>query len=348
MLAWSAPWLVLACAGKSTSNNDTGSGGSGAAGSGSAGLPGFSCPAAPPTPGEGCTPPDADPLGSVRIAHCSWGDDPRPQCRTTALCFRNQGSSYNQWRVLEPISPDCEQPVLPEACPETPATPGNECPDPTLQCFYADGTRCKCSPCVPGFEYPICYNPVDPPEWVCVTPAADCPNPPAQAGATCDQPGLECGLDCEYPMLCEDGIWQWPAHVCPICASADTLIATPNGQRSIASLRTGELVYSVDQGAISPVPILRIASTPVSNHRMVRMLLNDGAVIEMSPGHPTADGRPFSELMLGGELDEQHFVVAAEIISYGHDRTYDILPQSTTGTYFAAGALVGSTLTTVR
>jgi hypothetical protein len=46
----------------------------------------------------------------------------------------------------------------------------------------------------------------------------------------------------------------------------------------------------------------------------------------------------------GGDLDDTHGVVSAELVDYAHDRTYDILPRSSTGTYFAAGALVGSTL----
>jgi len=37
------------------------------------------------------------------------------------------------------------------------------------------------------------------------------------------------------------------------CASPDTPIATPDGERPIAELREGDLVYSVDGGAIVPV-----------------------------------------------------------------------------------------------
>jgi hypothetical protein len=33
-----------------------------------------------------------------------------------------------------------------------------------------------------------------------------------------------------------------------------------------------------------------------------------------------------------------------EIVPYGHPYTYDILPASKSGTYFAAGVLIGSTL----
>jgi hypothetical protein len=76
----------------------------------------------------------------------------------------------------------------------------------------------------------------------------------------------------------------------------------------------------------------------------VRVELEGGRVLEISPGHPTADGRTFGDLVTGGFLDEQHEVVSARLVPYAYDATYDILPNSNTGTYFAAGALVGSTL----
>jgi hypothetical protein len=80
----------------------------------------------------------------------------------------------------------------------------------------------------------------------------------------------------------------------------------------------------------------------------VRVELEDGSVLEISPGHPTADGRHFSELAAGARLDDTHVVVSAELIPYRFQRTYDVLPASSTGTYFAAGALIGSTLAVER
>jgi hypothetical protein len=37
-------------------------------------------------------------------------------------------------------------------------------------------------------------------------------------------------------------------------------------------------------------------------------------------------------------------VSSAAVVPYGFDATYDILPDSDTGAYFAGGALIGSTL----
>jgi hypothetical protein len=145
-------------------------------------------------------------------------------------------------------------------------------------------------------------------------------------------------------ITCTDGVWQWRRGQCPICAAPGTPIATPNGERPIASLHVGDLVYSVDHEAIVAVPLLQVGHTRVAQHRVVRVVLAGGRVLEISPGHPTADGRIFADLAAGGQLDPEHGVQSAELVAYTYDATYDILPASSTGTYYAAGALIGSTL----
>ncbi len=77
----------------------------------------------------------------------------------------------------------------------------------------------------------------------------------------------------------------------------------------------------------------------------MRVELANDRVLEISPGHPTADGRSFGELRPGDRLDGIA-IVSAEMVPYAHAHTYDILPASPSGTYYAAGALVGSTLST--
>jgi len=165
-----------------------------------------------------------------------------------------------------------------------------------------------------------------------------------QAGTPCSSPGASCGPSCELQILCDNGVWKWLQGDCPICAAPTTPVATPSGDRPIASLHVGDLVYSVDHEAIVVVPLLRVGKTPVSAHHVMRIVLADGAVLEVSPGHPTADGRTFGELRPGGALDAQHSVTSADLVAYDYDATYDVLPASTSGTYFAAGALIGSTL----
>lgn len=313
--------------------------GSGATGgtAGSGGTAGGLCPAAPPDQGSACvapwTPEGFDPAN----AHCSWGDDPRPGCRTLGRC------TEGAWQVTTPDAQACAAPPLPPACTTPPPADQSECPDSSLSCWYDDGTRCWCSACQGGSGYPVCQV-VDPPQWYCATPAGDCPAQLPQAGAPCDIPGASCGPDCNLTILCSGGVWQWLQGNCPICAAPDTPIATPGGERPIASLRPGDLVYSVDHDAIVVVPIARIGRTPVALHHVVHLVLADGSVLQLSPGHPTADGRTVGDLHPSSRLDESHTVVSASLVPYEYDATYDILPASDTGTYFAGGALLGSSL----
>lgn len=128
-----------------------------------------------------------------------------------------------------------------------------------------------------------------------------------------------------------------------ICAAPDTPIATPEGDKPIASLRVGDVVYSVDRGAVRAVPILKVSRREVHDHHVMEVTLSNGVRLEISGPHPTADGRSFGVLRAGDSLDGLH-VVSARVVPYEYSFTYDILPDSDTGTYLAGGALIGSTL----
>jgi hypothetical protein len=168
---------------------------------------------------------------------------------------------------------------------------------------------------------------------------------PCNVPETVACPRAYCGSP--FTVVCRDGRWRWTTDAmsspCHICASPDTLIATPQGDRRIADLREGDLVYSVDRNAIRPVIVARAGRTPVTNHQVVRVTTADGRRLEVSAGHPTADGRLFGDLRTGGQLDGQ-LLQSVEVVPYRHTETYDILPASDTGTYFASGMLIGSTL----
>jgi hypothetical protein len=153
---------------------------------------------------------------------------------------------------------------------------------------------------------------------------------PVATPATCQAPD-------PVTMTCEKG-----CSAC-VCASPDTPIATPRGERPIADLAVGDLVYSVDHDAIVAVPILRTHRAPVHDHHVVRVVLAGGVVLEISPRHPTADGRTFGDLVAGDLLDRLT-VISVEQVPYAHPFTYDILPASDTHAYFAGGALIGTTL----
>jgi hypothetical protein len=321
--------------GAGAQGGDNGAGGGTAGTSGAGGTTSSYCGVAPPAHGSACKPAPSSGT-SFGASDCSWGDDPRPACRVLGVC------SNGAWSITEP-GDACATVPKPAACPSAPAAAGTACADPSLRCWYDDGTDCSCSACEGATEYPIC-RPIDPPAWGCATPSRGCPNPPPQAGTACTDPNLQCGTSCELPIRCVDGTWRYEQAQCPICAAPDTPIATPSGDRAIAELQVGDLVYSVDEGAIVAVPIVRIGSTPVAHHRVLRIALTDGGVLNVSPGHPLANGQPLSSLSVGDVVDEQHRVQALELVPYPYDRTYDILPGSSSGTYFAAGTLLGSTL----
>jgi hypothetical protein len=130
---------------------------------------------------------------------------------------------------------------------------------------------------------------------------------------------------------------------CP-CTAPTTPIATPSGARPIADLRVGDLVYSVNGGALAAVPIKLVHHTPVApDHRVVELRLAHGVVLHVTPNHPTADGRTFGDLSAGDSLDGVP-LISARVMPYGQTFTYDILPDSDSGTYVAGGVLIGSAL----
>ncbi len=132
---------------------------------------------------------------------------------------------------------------------------------------------------------------------------------------------------------------------CPlcICASPDTPVATPSGARAIADLVVGDLVLSVEQGRVVAVPVVGVRRVPAPHHVVRRVRLEGGATLSISAPHPTADGRTFGDLVAGDRLDGVA-IESVEVVPYGFDATYDILPGSSSGAYFADGVLIGSTL----
>jgi hypothetical protein len=130
---------------------------------------------------------------------------------------------------------------------------------------------------------------------------------------------------------------------CPICLAAKDLIATPNGQIPVTELQPGMLVWTIDGGRRVAAPIAVVRHTPAPfGHRVIRVVLADGRAVVASPGHPTADGRRVGELKPGDLLDGSRIVVA-QLLPYTGD-TWDLLPLSSTGEYWADGVLLGSTL----
>jgi hypothetical protein len=103
------------------------------------------------------------------------------------------------------------------------------------------------------------------------------------------------------------------------------------------------MVYSVDHGRVVAVPIREVHHRLAPHHTVMRVALANGSVLEISPPHPTADGRLFGDLRTGDSLGGVA-ITSVTRVPYRFENTYDILPASDTGAYFAGGVLVGSTL----
>jgi hypothetical protein len=165
----------------------------------------------------------------------------------------------------------------------------------------------------------------------------------------CPDGALACGCLAQDPCSCStcESVTVEHGIVCGdcrcTCAAPWSPVATPSGPTRIADLHPGDLVYSVDHGEVTIVPIAQVNRQAVAHHAMARVTLLSGDVIELSGGHPTADGRPFDTLGPDDQLGDA-VILAVETVPYEEPFTYDILPASDTGTYFVAGAWVGSTL----
>jgi len=191
---------------------------------------------------------------------------------------------------------------------------------------YCNGGKCGTPPCSGS---------------ACGTDSTCCSNQCCGAGKLCCMVTLGPSMiGCFDPV---DGTCPTGCAACA-CAAPTTPIATPRGERPIAELEVGDWVYSVDRGQIRAVPIKRIHRQSVSStHTMVQLRLASGRALLISPQHPTADGRRFRDLARGDRLDGVA-IVEARPVGYGQPFTYDILPDSDSGAYFAASVLVGSTL----
>ena len=132
---------------------------------------------------------------------------------------------------------------------------------------------------------------------------------------------------------------------CPICLAATTLIGTPAGDVVVTAIRPGMPVWTLDaKGRRIAAPVIEVGSTPVPpTHLMVHLTLADGRQVWASPGHRIADGRALGSLAVGDTVDGAR-VAGWQLVPYGAGRTYDLLPAGPTGTYWADGILLASTL----
>lgn len=188
-----------------------------------------------------------------------------------------------------------------------------------------------------------------------------CGTPPCDGSTTCNVAGqFCCGTSCcNAGELCcsvpgpigenlgcvaptEQGTCPTGCVLCR-CVSEGTLIATPEGPRTIESLQPGDLVYTEVDETVTPVPIAFVSKKPVHDHTMVHAELANGAELVMSAEHPLGDGRALGEVRVGDTIDGV-VVRRVTIEPYRGAFTYDLLPARGTGRYVASGVFVGSTL----
>jgi hypothetical protein len=110
-------------------------------------------------------------------------------------------------------------------------------------------------------------------------------------------------------------------------------------------MHSREVVWSVNaHGEKIAVPVLIASHTEAPlNHHVVHLIFTDGRELFVSPGHPVADGRTAGSLQKGDALNNS-IITKADLVLYDEPYTYDILPDSDTGMYFANGILLQSTL----
>lgn len=305
--------------GGSSSGGSTSNGGGTSSGGGSSVGP---CPSGTPTSGDSC---DKD--GAV----CSYGDDPRWECRTVATC------GAGAWDVASPPV-SCDIPPLPPECPSSPAT--GACTAPPDQCVYSDGTVCLCTDCHPNA--PLC-GPADP-TWACLPAPDGCPASPPNLGTACNEPeGTVCAYTCSNRIGCNGGAWERLEEQCPQCAAPNTLIDTPHGARAISDLKVGDTVYSLRSGQRVAVIVLETAQAPQKNHYVAEIVLASGAILQVSAAHPTADGRTLGELTPGEQLGTSS-IVSLSLVPYPYAFTYDVRTSAPDGSYIASGLPLGSTI----
>lgn len=206
-----------------------------------------------------------------------------------------------------------------------------QCPDGSY--VGRTGPKCEFAPCPATTPLPADCN----------GPGGSCPS-----GYTCIQkcgPPVMRDTDPAPGYYCELNSVASKPRMCPICLASNTMIATPSGEVNVTTLRAGSIVWSMNaQGERVASKIVRVSNMDVpTNHQVIHVILVDKREAWLSPNHPMFDGRPVKDLRVGEIYDGSRTVVV-DLVPYWDEKTYDLLPDSATGTYFANGILFGSTL----
>lgn len=142
------------------------------------------------------------------------------------------------------------------------------------------------------------------------------------------------------------GVWSASVPCCCLsCLSSSTMIATPLGNINVKKIKVGQLVYSANEyGKKICVPVVKTSKVFVSKtHKIIYIALEDGRKLLVSPTHPLIGTKKICQLAIGAKYDGS-IISDFEILDYEDKYTYDLLPESATGYYWANGILIGSTL----
>jgi len=131
------------------------------------------------------------------------------------------------------------------------------------------------------------------------------------------------------------------------CLPEDAQIATPSGDVPVTQLQVGDVVWSANaDGEKVAQPVLAVRALPRTQpHLLVELTLSDGRVVRASAGHPDARGMAIVDLSVGDALDGAT-ITGVRYVNYDGAATWDLLPAGATGTYWANGVHLGSTLRT--
>jgi hypothetical protein len=208
----------------------------------------------------------------------------------------------------------------------------------------------------PNCEFTACPSPSPVPEPAPVPPplSLDC----SGLGDLCPS-GYTCIQKCGPPVArvddpspgyyCESNALASQPRRCPICLASNTIIGTPNGNVNVKDVTIGMSVWSANERGekvVSRVVAVSHADVPTT-HQVVHLKLSDGREVWVSPNHPDAGGEPIVSLRPGDVFDGS-IVRSSDLVPYWDTKTYDLLPDSATGTYWANGVLLGSTLVKTR
>lgn len=268
-----------------------------------------------------------------------------PNCEF-ASCFKPLES-----KILSCTSDsDCPSPAYTCQALESSGTvyPNNEKPPETIitkgECKVRETNRCTTSnDCSFGL---LCH------ENVCTNPigkmCAGLNDTSCSFGYTCVQscgPPVARDGDPPAPYFCELNESASKPKICPICLASKTKISSPNGDINVEDIKVGDKIWSVNSNEekIESMVIKISSMNAPKSHKVVHLVLSSGREVFISPNHPTINGLVVGELRAGDFYDGS-IVESVKRVFYWAEKTYDILPNSDTGYYFAGGILLKSTL----